>query len=414
MTDSSPIVSILASQQRALVSKIEPVNSPGNMEGIFAFHVVNNDPTFPLIWNVDCATPAWLTENIHQVDHFPVLAAMGYTLRHFGAAASAGFKKAFTEGFNKLQLRDPFPDDRVSFAYQPLAFLGLALGALALGDTDASYAQWLVKVLKDQRHREPTPYHTLLFKYIRHLLTAEMSTIDDVHKYVEPVELALLLWAFQQGALRLLDPRADLSALQARLLHLTMTSSVEGLTASRAAVLWSTVNSCLMRSIEEVVLSRDHVAIVLRRFQDALRRWRWDDSTRVNHPIQWPITMEREVQDILWLILRSLFDDVVDEETLPRIGHSTYRADFGIPSLRLLVEAKYCRQASDFKNIEKEIMEDSVAYLLHAGDRYDRVLVFIYDHSSSVQEHGLTISALRQLTQIEDVIIVSRPSQLPA
>jgi len=153
--------------------------------------------------------------------------------------------------------------------------------------------------------------------------------------------------------------------------------------------------------------------MILRRFEAALRRWRWDDSSKMKRPITWPITSEREVQDIVWLILRSVFDDVVDEETLPKLGHSTYKADFGIPSLRLLIEAKYCREASDFKKIEKEIMEDAVAYLIHIKDRYDRILVFIYDHSSSVQEHAVTAIALRELPGIEDVIIVSRPSQLP-
>jgi hypothetical protein len=59
--------------------------------------------------------------------------------------------------------------------------------------------------------------------------------------------------------------------------------------------------------------------------------------------------VEREVQDILWLILRPVFDDLVDEETLHTVGHSTYRADFGIPSLGLLIEVKYARMASDFK-----------------------------------------------------------------
>lgn len=144
-----------------------------------------------------------------------------------------------------------------------------------------------------------------------------------------------------------------------------------------------------------------------------MRRWRWDEDARVRNPIRWVIRSEREVQDILWLILRSVFDDVLDEETLPKFGHSTYRADFGIPSLRLLVEAKFVRQAGDFKSVEKEILEDSVAYL-QATDRYDRILAFIYDHSASVQMHEDTVRDLRRLPAIEDVIIVSRPSQIPA
>jgi hypothetical protein len=58
-------------------------------------------------------------------------------------------------------------------------------------------------------------------------------------------------------------------------------------------------------------------------------------------------------------------------------------------------------------------MEDAVAYLLEDGDRYERILVFIYDDSVSVQEHDRTATALRKLPQVEDVIIVSRLSQLP-
>jgi len=42
-------------------------------------------------------------------------------------------------------------------------------------------------------------------------------------------------------------------------------------------------------------------------------------------------------------MLRPVFDDLVDEETLRKLGHSTYRADFAIPSLGLLIEVKYAR-----------------------------------------------------------------------
>ncbi len=59
-------------------------------------------------------------------------------------------------------------------------------------------------------------------------------------------------------------------------------------------------------------------------------------------------------------------------------------------------------------------MEDSCAYLALSQDRYDRILVFIYDHSASVQEHDLTANALRTLPHMEDVIIVSQTSQIPA
>ena len=111
----------------------------------------------------------------------------------------------------------------------------------------------------------------------------------------------------------------------------------------------------------------------------------------MKHPIRWPVTAEREVQDILWLMLRPVFDDLVEEETLPKLGHSTYRADFGIPSLGILIEVKYVRKSSDFKEIEKQVLEDSVAYL-NGVTAYKEIVVFIYDESASVQEHDTTAS----------------------
>jgi hypothetical protein len=102
----------------------------------------------------------------------------------------------------------------------------------------------------------------------------------------------------------------------------------------------------------------------------------------------------------------------VDEETLPKFGHSSYKPDFGIPSLRLLVEIKYARKKEDFKLIEKEIMQDAVGYL--AGtQQYEKIIVFIYDASCSVQEHNITRRDLIKIKGIEDVIIVSKPSQIP-
>ena len=97
--------------------------------------------------------------------------------------------------------------------------------------------------------------------------------------------------------------------------------------------------------------------------------------------------------------------------TLPKVGHSTYRADFGIPSLGVLIEVKYARKGSDFKTIETEVMIDSVAYL-HGVTAYREIVVFIYDASASVQEHDTTAAALRGIDSISDVIIVSRPGQL--
>lgn len=78
----------------------------------------------------------------------------------------------------------------------------------------------------------------------------------------------------------------------------------------------------------------------------------------------------------------------------------------------MLIEIKYVRSATEFKKVEKEIYEDSVAYL-NEKTTYRKIIVFIYDASSSAQEHATTTDALLGVGGITDVVIASRPSQLP-
>jgi hypothetical protein len=179
--------------------------------------------------------------------------------------------------------------------------------------------------------------------------------------------------------------------------------------ASQAAFIWCGVTSILFHALGAATLQPRHVSAVLRNFEAAMKRWRWDGD-ELQKPVRWAVTQEREVQDILWLILRSYFTDVVDEDALPKLGHSTYKADFGIGSLKLIIEAKFATSKDDFKKIEKEVQEDCIPYLRDL--RYESLIVFIYDDSASVQEHDTTRQALLEIPGVVDVVIVSRPSQL--
>jgi hypothetical protein len=139
-------------------------------------------------------------------------------------------------------------------------------------------------------------------------------------------------------------------------------------------------------------------------------RWRYDTSGE--NPIRWAITSERKVQDILWSTLRPVFDDLVDEETLRKVGHSTYRADFGIPSLGLMIEVKYAqgRRLQPLREADRR----GLRRLPSGNEPYRQMAVFIYNESCSVQHHGTTRNALLALPNIIDVIIVSCPSHVPA
>lgn len=407
----SPAVELLAEQQRAFLARIATANSAGNLDGLFAFHMAGDTMPASFSWAVLPRDDEW-DDLLAHAGQYPALAASGFLLHHFPASCPPSLRTAFTTELARLRARDPFPDDRISFAFHPVAFLGLALGALTLSNSGVSDRVWLANLLTDPRRGTSSGHHVLLYAYIDWHLTCRVAVVDDRRSFQDALGLAALTYGLFRGALALPHGQDDLRAVHRDLLTSAATIDARELDACRAALLWRAVDTALARSVDELVLSTGHVSAVLRRFESALRRWRWDDNQKTK-PIRWAITSEREVQDILWLVLRSVFDDLVDEDTLPKFGHSTYKADFGIPSLRLLVEAKYARSASDFKAVEKEIMEDSVAYLRDTGGRYESIVVFIYDHSSSVQEHDVTINALRQLEPIRDVIIVSRPSQLP-
>ena len=197
-------------------------------------------------------------------------------------------------------------------------------------------------------------------------------------------------------------------ALRASIVERTLAQNVARPSAHQAALLWRVVRAAVSEETLTVLRTRHTVSRLLAQFESCLRRWRWDGQ-HLKAPVRWPIRGEREVQDNLWAILRAVFDDIEDEDMLPKFGDSSYRADFGIPSLGRLIEAKFARSAADFKSIEKEVLQDLVPYL-RLPERYGKVLVFIYDDSCSLQAHDITARSLRSVAGIADVVIVSRPS----
>jgi len=367
---------------------------------------------FPnLIWNVNPLVPSWLEGSEQRVGSAPALAALGYGLSLFGPYPDSRPREILARGLKLLRQRDPFPGDRMTFIHTFPALYGIALGVRLFREQSPELVAWLLDALGDQRLRPADRFQELFYEHTRAMLGATPMVITDAQRWTETSELALAYWMTEQRTAAFAMPSVDLPSMQRRLLRNALDVDEANLSVPRAALVHSALEQILEASIDQLVLSPAHVGLVLRRFEAAMRRWRWDDPTRVRDPIQWKITSEREVQDILWIILRSAFDEIVDEQTLPKVGHSSYRADFGLPRMGVLVEVKYARSKGDFKGIEKEVMEDSIGYL-QGGAPYKEIVVFIYDASASVQEHDITARALLQLDSVSDVIIVSRPSVL--
>ena len=124
-----------------------------------------------------------------------------------------------------------------------------------------------------------------------------------------------------------------------------------------------------------------------------MQRWVYNEKR------QWPIEEDKDVQCILYLILRSYFSDIKYEEPTDKFGHGYSIVDLTLPSLKVLIEVKFARSSKDFSKIEEEIKNDSVNYT--QSTPYKKIIVFIYDNNSSVQEHQTTITALKKIEKTQ-------------
>ncbi len=392
-----------------LSGAVESHNRRGDVYGLFAHHILSNFSELGIEWQVACDS-GWLDsfdeKNVHHV------ACLGYSL--YSQAIDIKTGKAFIKAFDLLREREPFKGTHVSFPYQCSTFLGLVFGAKTIQNQNwrKGALEWLKKLLEERlKPGDISSFLDLFYKYITYHISGKPVEIRDITPYSSLEDMSFLAHLMIRNIFKTPNHQEDLICLRKDLLKELIRSGVEGITGEKACLIYAAVQESIAKEIDNFLISPNFVCAILYRFEDAMKRWRYD-SNELKKPVKWPINEEREVQDILWLVLRSYFDDLVDEETLPKVGHSSYNPDFAIPSLRLLIEAKVTYSKADFKKIEKEIMEDAKGYLLNTKD-YDKIIVFIYDKSASVQEHGTTRRDLKKMVEVEDVIIVSKPSQLP-
>jgi len=121
--------------------------------------------------------------------------------------------------------------------------------------------------------------------------------------------------------------------------------------------------------------------------------------------VRTPPGNERDVQDIVWIILRSHFDRLDRESTLPKFGVKAYVPDFGIPELRTLIEVKYISASTKPSSIQEEILADIPGYLSEQGN-YDGIVVFVYDDAQKLRDPRNFIEDLKGLDGIIDVIVI--------
>jgi hypothetical protein len=113
---------------------------------------------------------------------------------------------------------------------------------------------------------------------------------------------------------------------------------------------------------------------------------------------------EKDVQRVLYTILRSHYSDIVDEEVLGRFGLKHYQDDFGIPSLDTIIEVKVIKDTTDLKKLQEQLMVDSIGYF-KTMTVYRHLVYFIYNKANKLVDSSL-ISALQSLDPVAGVVIV--------
>lgn len=384
-----------------LCSTILAANCPENIYGQLAYHFCNADSRLPVSWNVHC-DGNWL-ENNYDPANIGSVATLSYTVDALNKREWAG---KLSEGLKRAASRDASFSSSFSPIHDSSVMVGLVLGGKYLSESSNEYIAWLTNIVSKLKNEKPILLKDAGFLYALYLLgiLEKNLYIDDDSSLPQLSFCDFILKVDASYSINTTD-----EYLKNRIVELALSESLESIAAYHSALIWKSLKDSISELSSIKINNASTVVHVLNQFESALKRWRYD-SDSLKNPIKWEITSEREVQDILWLILRSYWVDIKDEEAMPKFGHSTYNVDFAIPSLKLLIEAKYARKATDFKQLEKEILEDLIPYL---NSSYDKIIVFIYDSSASVQHHEETRQALCSVDGIFDVIIASKPSQLP-
>ena len=127
--------------------------------------------------------------------------------------------------------------------------------------------------------------------------------------------------------------------------------------------------------------------------------------------MKWLIENEYHAQNLLYVLLAPIFDDIADEINLQQVGQKNPRADLYLPSMHTIVEVKYRKDnKKSFAKLIGEVAEDASLY--HADTKYkDALLVcFLWDHTRSTQEHAKFKEGVQRIEGIDVCIVVSSPS----
>jgi REase_DpnII-MboI len=143
---------------------------------------------------------------------------------------------------------------------------------------------------------------------------------------------------------------------------------------------------------------------LLRRFHRSVRQLKHRHADRPSIQIR----DEYDVQDLLHVFLRGLFDDVRSEEYAPSYAGGASRMDFLLKSEQIVLEIKLANASLRDKQIGEQLIVDIQRYQSHPDCK--RLICFVYDPDGNIRNPtGLESDLSRIHNELEVKVIVVSP-----
>lgn len=161
--------------------------------------------------------------------------------------------------------------------------------------------------------------------------------------------------------------------------------------------------------------SLDNLLGFLEHIPVGLKRWTWEDAgrTRGAEPVKWQVENEYHVQNLLYVLLAPIFNDIADEVNLQPVGQKNPRIDLYLPSLHTIIEVKYRKDVKkSFPMLIGEIAEDASLYRADTKYKDARIVSFLWDRTRATQEHAKFKEGVLKINAINGCVVVSAPSTM--
>lgn len=161
-------------------------------------------------------------------------------------------------------------------------------------------------------------------------------------------------------------------------------------------------------SLDDLLGFLEHIPV-------GLKRWTWEDTprTRGAAPVKWRVENEYHVQNLLYVLLAPVFNDIADEVYLQPVGQKTPRVDLYLPSLHTIIEVKYRKDAKkSFQALIGEIAEDASLYRSDAKYKAARIVSVLWDCTRATQEHAKFIEGVLKIDGMSGCVVINAPSTM--